>query len=407
MININKFKNSTLSFILSTTILGTFVSCSNNIEDKLAKKGIDIEVINEYEEKDLYKMNSFNSKVIDEFDKSKFIINNTPSVDYSILCTPIEFSKYTNEHDISYDDIRNTINSIDIDTNIKNLLLSGINNLEGNNFNMNLDVLNYNLKRLKVVYSDDMEVGISQAIAQYDPKDGTVIIGSEAFDSPEFEDIFLHEVLGHGMTTAYIPEKDLLCSTSFLTCIIEDNKYKGNYEVGRALDEALAEIIRMKATNRKIDNEGTFYSPCVYSLLILLETNNISISEYANNGVEYLLEKLKENNLGKQIDFITNLDMKLLYISVYNQDIDYTLNDMIMGYLYNVIDNKMDNGNSVDNIRNNINNVVNSYDSYIKPYKYNDLNIISMINTEIGDYVTVEEIELNVNDYINAYQYCR
>ena len=407
MININKFKSKTISFVLSSTILGTMVSCSNNIEERLSRKGINIEVINEYQDNNLYKMNSFDTDVINEFDRNNFIINNTPSVDYSLLCTPIEFGNFTNEYNISYDDIRNTISNIDIDTNIKNLLLKGINNLEKNEFNMNLEVLNYNLKRLKIIYSDELVEEMNQAVAKFEPEDGLVTISSDAFESPGFEEIFFHEVLGHGMTIAYIPEKDLLCSTCFTTCIIEDNKYKGNYVVGRALDEALAEIIRKYAANTKIDNEETFYTPCVYSLLILLKSNNISIEEYANNGVEYLMEKLKENNLGRQIDYIKNLDKKLLYMSFCDLDIEYSLNDMVLGYLYEVVDNNINNGKSIDEIKENINKIINSYDKYIKPYKYNDTNVISMISTDVGDYIVIEDIKTYINEYIDAYRYCR
>ena len=405
MINIKKLKSKTISFVLSTAMIGTtMVSCSNNTIDKLSRKGIDIEVINEYDDNNIYKMNSFNTKVIDKFDKSNFIINNVPDVDYSILCTPSTFSKYSNESNVTYEDIKNTINNIDIDNNIKKLLLKGINNLENNKFNMDLSVLNYNLKHLNIEYRDNELDELSQAVAKFEPENSTVIVCSKDINSDEFEDMFFHEIFGHGMTTAYIKEKDVFCSTSFPVCIIDDNKYKGNYELGRAFSEGLAEIIRKNATNRKIDNEESFYSPCIYSLLILLKSNNISISEYADNGVEYLIDKLKSNNLGKQISYIEALDKKLLYLSFYDTDIEYKLEELIIGYIYDLIDNDISNNMNIKDIDNDMNTIINSYKNYIKPFTMDDMTILSMITSNSGDYITIENIVHAKNEYLKQYR---
>ena len=389
MININKFKCRSISFILSTALLGsTIVSCSNNIKDKLSRDNINIEVIKEYNDNNIYKLDSFNYEVIDKLDKTDFIINNIPDVNYSIICTPNSFSKYTNEYNITYDDIRNTIDTIDVDSNIKDILLRGINNLESNNFSMNLAVLNYNLKQLKIVYSDSYE--LSQAVAKYEVKDSTVYLNCKD--------------VNHGMTSAYIKDKDVFCCNSIPVCIIEDNKYRGNYVLGRAFDEALAEIIRKNASNRKIDNEDTFYSPCIYSLLLLLQSNNITINEYANNGVEYLIDRLKNNNLDSQISFIKKLDKKLLYLSFYDTDTEYTLEELIQGYIYDLIDNNINNGSNVKDINNNLNSIINSYKNYVIPYNIDDKNILSMINSNSGDYIILEDIEYSKNEYLKQYR---
>lgn len=401
MININKFKSKTLSFILSTTILGTMVGCSSrNIEDRLTKEGISVELLSD----DIYKMNSFNQTTIDKFDARYIEINNSPEEDYKILCTPSEFSQYTNEYNITYDDIRNTINSIDIDLNIKNLLLEGINNIENNNFNMDLSVLNYNLKHLKIKYEDEMIDGIEQAYAKFEPKDSTIVISSTAFDSEDFVNTFYHEVFGHGMTIAYIEDKEVLCSTCLTTCIINDNKYKGNYVLGRALDEGLAEIIRKYASNKRIDNDDSFYCPDIYSLLILLKSNNISVSDYANNGVEYLINKLNINNLGSQINYIECLDKKLLYIVYQNEDIDEKLEDLVTNYLFNYIENELKKGKDTTTIDIEVNNIINSYTNYLIPYPMGELSIISMQTETVGDYIAIENIQYYKDEYLNQYK---
>ena len=401
MININKFKSKVFSFVLCTTMLGTTVGCSStNIEDKLTKNGISIEYISD----DMYKMNSYSQNTIDKFDARYIEINNRPEEDYKILCTPSEFSKYTNEYNVTYNDIRNTINSIDIDLNIKNLLLEGINNIESNKFNMDLSVLNYNLKHLKIKYEDEIIDGIEQAYAKFEPKDSTIVISSAAFDSEDFVNTFYHEVFGHGMTIAYLEDKEVLCSTCLTTCIIDDNKYKGNYVLGKALDEGLAEIIRKYATKKKIDNDDSFYCPSIYSLLILLKSNNISIDEYANNGVEYLINKLNTNNLSNQINYIECLDKKLLYMVYSNEDIDEKLEDLVTNYIFNYIDNEVKKGKDITTINIEVNNIINSYTNYLTPYVMSDLSIISMQTTSIGDYIAIENLDYYKEEYIKQYK---
>lgn len=407
------FKNKILPFILGSTILSTMSSCtiSKSIIDKLEDNGINIEVINEYPGSNIYKITSYSIDGMNKFSTKNVINDYIETVNYDVICTPSEFSKYTGEYDLTWDDIRNTLDNTDLEDEYKSIILDGLNHLEEKEFNMDLAALNYNLKNLKIEYKDSFdEVLMGDIVAKFNADSQSIEINNNYIDTPYFKRTLIHELLGHGMTNAYYINEDGLkvyCKTSMYSCIIEDDKYKGKYMLGNSLEEALAEFISYYATGEKMMYDDTMYITSEYGLLLLCESNGIKIGDYANKGIEYLINKMKDNNLGHQINYIKCLDDKFNHIAFFNSDTNYKLEDVTVSYLFSLIDNSINKNKSIDFIKDDMHKLVNCYKPYIIPFKdeENDLTIIPIYTDFYSDYIAVENLEYYIDDYLSYYTY--
>lgn len=389
---------------------------SKSIIEKLELEGISVKTITEYPSDDVYKITKCNADNLNNFKSDDLATNYTATIDYDTICTPKEFSKYTNEENLTWNDIRNTLNRIDLNEEIYDILNDSIDNLEKNSFNANLSVLNYNLKNLTVQYTDSIDEDIVEGGgvgAKFDAINHKVIINSTNNTDDKFKSTVIHEILGHGMTMAYIPESKVYCTTTMNCCLISDNEYHGKYIFGKSLDEATAEFITCFATNEKIEYDYTVYTTSEYGLLLLCESNDVSIREYAENGVQYLIKKMKQNGLNTQIDYITYLDEKLSQVIFYNSDTDYTLEDVTTDYLYTLMSNELDQNIDVETVKKDMYKLIDCYKPYINPYIQEEDNITAFAiwNDYYTDYIGIEDLKSNVRDYAelyeNEYQYVK
>ena len=356
----------------------------------------------EYPGSYIYKMETCDDEVLEEYAKRNLKMYVVPSLSYDKICTPKEFGQYIGSSNVTYDDIRNTLSSIDIEDKYKNIILEGINNLEANGFNMSLDVLNYNLNHLKIEHADSLDKETATVAAEFNPVNSTVTVTDNKVDGVEFEYIFLHEILGHGMTDAYVEDSKIYCTDSMPACLIEDNEYKGNEVLGDSFKEALAEIIASTASNTKVNDNSSMYTVPMYGLLLLLKTNKISVVDYADNGVYYLIDKMKKNNLGKDINYIKCLDDKLNRIAFLNMDNnDYTLEDMTVGYLMDYYDTN--NSLTIENIK----ECIRCYPKYLVPTVRDGLTAFILNNTDCSDYICIENLEYCLDEYIKANSFQR
>ena len=425
-LNINIFKRRVAPFVLSCGMIPTLVGCSISTtggnsysittSDKhdekllkpLKKAGL---IISEKKVEDNFTIYKLENNVPEYFAKLKPASNGAnlyniyEAYKYSKCCSPIEFKNYLdNSTDISFDDVRNSLNNNpNIEDNIKSIILKGIDNLEKNNFNMDLTVLNYNLSNLKLEYvAKDTDL-IVEVLAKFEAIDNTIYINPSAKDDELFEDILIHEVLGHGSNIAYL-NKDggIYCSPTISNIMIEDHDYiLGNVVIGKTYEEGLAEYIRYKATNKKIDPNTTSYSVPLYMLLFMCKSCNLSLEDYANNGVEILIDKLQENNLGSVVHFIELLDIEFNYSAFADVEVGWEYNDILYQYLIVYINKKYNDGFGKDAIIKNINSLCNCNKDYMELIATDGYKVVYTPNPN-GDKVLAYEYVLEqVYEYVD------
>lgn len=404
MINVEKIKEvfSKKNIVLKKTILPIIVSgtllfsgCSiekKDIFEQLEEDGITVETMDINPE---YAIN----RVI-KFDNKDVIENYDDAVSFEHLCTPSEFSEYTGEYNLTWNDIRNTLNEIEIDDSIKTILLDGINNLEKKNFNINLAVLNYNLKNLKVEYSDEENLSYCiDILAEFKFKTQTVVIYDK--ENEKLDEILVHEILGHGMTIAYIPDKKVYCSTYISVLNINDDIVEETY-IGKSFDEAVVSLITCCATGKKMDSYFVYIN-FTYMFLLLCNSNGVNIDDYANYGVEYLINKMKDNNLEYDVNIIELLDFKFNCLLVDNGDSEYTFEDLCDSYLCDIMNNEINTCGNCEVYRNKMHNFINCYKAYLKPDTINDLTCFVFSNDNTGDYICIDNLNNYVDDYIDTF----
>lgn len=400
-ININKFKRRVTPFMLTFSMLTTFVGCNinNNKSDNnysittsntlnenllkpLKKAGFRITEIKIDENFPLYKLENnipeYFTSVKPASDGSN-IYNIYQDYSFDKCCTVGEFKKYINSSDVTWNDVKESLKTNNnIEDDIKQIVLKGIENLEKNGFDIDLSVLNYNFKNLKLEYiAKDTELPM-EVMAKFEPAEHTIYINPNTATDPLFESVVIHEILGHGSNITYLDsDGGIYCSTTIGNAIIEDQGVLlGTVVLGKAFEEGLAEYIRYLATNEKIDVNETSYSVPLYYLLMMCRSSNTSIIDYTNNGVEYLIEKMQQEKLGSVSHFIELLDIKFNYLTLGNMDTEWSYNDTMYQYLIIYINKLISEGKNKGDIVNTVNNLCNCYKKYLVPINVDNSNLI-------------------------------
>ena len=122
---INKGKMILKKIVVPITLSGAIMLSGCSLEkkviiEKMHDKGISTELISsgDYE---LYKVNAYDNNELDKFETKETFNPDYEELDYKYFCTPSEFSKYTGENNLTWNDIRNTVNN---NPQLKNTLSS-------------------------------------------------------------------------------------------------------------------------------------------------------------------------------------------------------------------------------------------------------------------------------------------
>lgn len=285
---------------------------------------------------------------------------------YEEKCTPIEFKEYVSDKEVTWDDLKLTIENTTFDEYHKNLLLRAIDNLKKHNFNMDLSVINYNLKNINVIYKDLNDNKVSK---EFNCFNHTLTIEKDIKDD-KHDIVFLHEVLGHGMTDAYIEDKKVYCSIDKPTFIIgENNKYSGYTLFGEAFTEAMAQIIAITALDKQLSTEyRSAYDLTMVELLMLCKDNNCELYEYANYGVEYLIDKIDKNGFEHSYDLIAQITSNL-ESSDFNEEPINTSGTLMYAYLCNSLEKDIEKGYTIEEMNRHMQELFNYYGEYILTFK--------------------------------------
>ena len=397
-INYKRIKRGNFSLkklFVSLSLMGAiaFTGCSGDIEKNsnniFVDENMKIISVEDYIAKDYYMIKNIDNDNLSSY-ITKELDKEIDCYDFDIVCTPSEFGEYVGEKNVTWNDIRNTINDMDIEDRFKQIIINGVNNLEKNDFDMSLEVLNYNLKNLEVEYvektQDDINCG---RVAQFSQMEHKVKIYDT--DVINFDLLFTHEVLGHGMTMAYDEKNRVYCDDGIMLGHLNDkNKFDEITFVGHSFNECIAEMIRYYALNEKINYDDTAYSPYVYAFILICKTCNVSISDFADKGIEYLMQEMKNNDLENCTDIIANLDYNLDATIYEGIKVDYYLEDILEQLINQFAQNELKKTHDSELAYNNTVSVIDSYKLY--------MNVCLVENNEhilyVGyDYVSMEQLK--------------
>lgn len=260
-----------------------------------------------------YRLTKFNT----EYMKKYFTVSDNAH-SYDVKCNLAEYSEMTGNETVTYEDLKQIVlNNSNLNEYIKQVLITGLDNLSTASLDIDLSALKYNLTNLKVKFVNNKN---SNLIGRFDIYSGVVVLDDSLKDNDEyFTKTLLHEVIGHGLVNAYreINGKKVLCTNREMFVHIDyvpfEDRDRNIYGVGDSFDEGFAELITSFALGEKIDcnNKKWTYSAQTYQLLVNLEIAKMSLSEYANTGLYGLLENLGNNGYGELINRISGYDMSM------------------------------------------------------------------------------------------------
>lgn len=317
---------------------------------------------------------------------------------YNTKCVPATFKNYIDKKNITWDDLKNTVEKTNFDEYHKNLLLKGINNLQKNNFNIDLSVINYNLKNIKIEYDNFDNNNVFGEFSCFEHK---IKLSKNIKNKRGYDIVFLHEMLGHGMTDAYIEESKVYCSIDTPTYIIdENNKYIGYSLYGEAFTEATAQIIALTALDYDLCEEyRSGYDLVMAEQLMLCKDNNCELDEYANYGVDILIKKMKKNKIDNPYEIIAMVSHNLEE-SNFKQKMEISSDEVIYNYFTERIRDEIDSGTSFqelnDKIREALHSSLYNYLIIIED-SYNEEQIIA----QGSDFIYLTKLYNDLGKYAN------
>jgi hypothetical protein len=376
----------------------TIVSCSKNNEEETKKfnKNNDAYTLETYEYHPFqYKITKYDS---DKCKNQLYEFKNIKT--YDVKCTPEEFKKYLNEENVTWDDVKQTINNSKFDEYHKELLLKGINNLQKNNFNIDLAPINYNLKNTNIKYKSKYEK--DDVSGSFDCFNHEITILNNIEDKEKYEIVFLHEMLGHGMTDAYIEDSKIYCSIDQPVYIIDGENYMGSSIYGEAFEEATAQIIAITALDKQLSSKYMCaYDMNMIELLMFCEDNNCTIEEYANKGVDYLTKKMNMNNIYDPNGIISVITYNLSE----SKNIEVPSQQVLYEYFKEVVDDSYEEGKTFKQINERVSNAFNAANEYVMTNKNangesftgldNDILNLTTLYSDIGAYAASYQKKLS------------
>ena len=385
---------------------GEFISLAQAINETgfgiATKKNMNYEEDNEVNEEFFNSEEElFNSKKIEveeaengEF-RIKAIKQNPRYIDSVFVENSNEFSLLTGITNPSYDDLRDVVNeNTNISDKFKDVLIEGLNHLELNDFDIDFSVLYYNLSRLKVI---EMDFGIinflngnKTTIATFNPTDGQIAIKFANWDEIDEDELqklkytFLHEVLGHGSTEAYVDNNFRSLAYSLVTPI-EDTEGKlatiDMINCGDAFKEAIADIIAFKAIDG--NKELITYKPFFMELEILLKILNYSEKDLLDFGVWGLKNEMSKQGIENPEKYIDRIDTAKMSIATsYSVSDKFDIQGDIIEMINQIVSKRIDEGQSREDIILDIVSILdnqitfdheNSFDSIILPISISEI----------------------------------
>ena len=202
------------------------------------------------------------------------------------------------KEDVTYDDIRQAINNLDIPDKYKKIYLDLANNLEEQYPNLDLRIWNENLKTLKIEeLSDSGLKALGVEYGAYSKKANTIYVQDDYEFVPGTDEyqIIVHEMT-HPIRLAKIKIDDVIYICGF-------NAGYDNYTI---VDEMMTSILSLRSYDKEESRIG--YGLQTHMLEIILECmDNYTMEDYVNEDIVYFIEKLNETNGDEEAIRMLNL----------------------------------------------------------------------------------------------------
>lgn len=307
----------TTSGLVSLALVLTMCGCQKTEENHPTEETSTIvSEQNEYQELyDYFKKNNIDI-TLREYDNNDYIfVRHFVNSDNKHQITLRDFDEFRDFKKIDFiptweDVIKAFQENKNIDTEKKNIILNGINNLKNSNElnGIDLSVLYANAKRMTLKYlsTQEMQESVSRetVYAYFDTQTGTIYLPD---DKPLEEFEFLHEVLGHG-TLAYREETEdalLVFDCTNHLMLPADNTYIG-HSLGIMVSEGGANMIARLATQDR--SEPSFYELYEEELRVIAELCNVSVGEFFNHKGIALYDLMYKNNINTPVEYIFKMD---------------------------------------------------------------------------------------------------
>ena len=323
-------------------------------------------------------------------------------------CTIKEFGNIVGEVNITWEDIKTTINTISIDDKYKTILLEGVNNLEKELPNVDLEVLNYNLKNLKIIdiSNDDNFQNGYEIVGEFDSITHTVYMN---YNDCSLKRTLYHEILGHGLIDGYSEMNGGIRAglSSFYTSLSQnfnlDDLYQNQIQVGTIFDEAAAEMIDVIASGSK---EETYYQVFLTELQLFLISTDTSLTELINKGTNNLLRKMKSNGYKNPVDLIINLEYRkrLLLDGEYFILDDYLITDLLSDYLIEILNNMKKKGKNNQELIEIGNSYIDSISQWFNPTIIDNEYGATWNNDIIGEFVSFNQMKNVIDNTYGEYK---
>ena len=231
-----------------------------------------------------------------------------------------EFGKLIGIENITFDDVRKVVNDNEnLSNEYKITILKGIDNIQKYLPNMDLEVLYYNLKRIKIII-------ITQDEMNNIFNDGNNYQGCFSWQTGEVyiiedeksnESVLFHEIFGHGSTTAEMHDEKTedtyyyflhIFQPDKINTIINKNRKSISPPYGNAWDEACPEILGNIACGITDYRLADSYLIYVQELGLILDLYGIDITDIVNNGLEFVVDSLNKKNIDG-LKIIQNADI--------------------------------------------------------------------------------------------------
>ena len=291
---------------------------------------------------------------------------------------------------------------------------------------VNLSILNYNIKNLKIIYSYD-EVGKEEAdnyygdfyeIAGQFEEIGDIMYLNPKIknDKKRYRDSLIHELLGHGLTLGYTELEGGVRST---LSNIYANTDKSNkdfeslrmncHKIGGTVEEAVAAMITVLATGEKMyevnrENDGP-YDMYILELQLLLSSTNTSLSELINNGLDSFINKMHKMGCLVPIDYLYEFDQrKDIYLSGYECDENNMLENVLYKYLMEMCLNNKEISN-IEEMKQYSHSCLDSINKYIKLDTYEGEKYVSWTNDSICEMVYIDSLKQDIDESLSSNSY--
>lgn len=365
----------------------------SSIEAHFSSAGIELEDVSDLN--DFYCITSVSKEGPSKYNNYDF--SDLRDIGYKELCTPATFRNYIDldKKEITFDDLREvTRENENITGELEKIIIEGLDNLEKSGFNMDYSVLYYNLKKMTIEYVDEEETFGNSGIFYFETATVKINDNLKGKMTDYSKGVLLHEIIGHGSTKAYIEDKEILCTCDKHYMDLDENGAIIDFwDFGRFADEAIAQIIESKTMGGPLtEKDDPTYSSLVYGLSLFCSTLDISVEDFANYGIDLIVDKMKENGIENPYQYICYLDNKSRLVESCSTVEDFDSSVVYTTYLDELLSLGVNKEKLVEDSR--------AFEEFVEPFYVNELKILGYITAnDSADLVQPDEITEYIENY--------